>query len=52
VSPAVSVTETKMLAPGIVEAAAAAGKTKISLTWILIGLAAILFGPKLLKQTR
>ena len=47
----VSVTVPKTITPGTADGAAA-GKTKISLTWILIGLAAILFGPKLLKQTR
>jgi len=46
----VSVTEPKTITPGTADGSAA-GKTKLSLTWILIGLAAILFGPKLLKQT-
>jgi hypothetical protein len=46
--PGSSITGPKTITPGTADGAAA-GKTKISLTWILIGLAAILFGPKLIK---
>jgi hypothetical protein len=46
--PVTNVTEAKTLTPGTEEAAAASG-SKNYLPWILIGLAAILFGPKLIK---